>query len=532
MALLDEIKALDAITELPRGQKALVFYSEGPEYWPHFRGLLRELLITYRCPFLYIASSAEDPGLRIRDPLVRTFQIGQGGARVNLFKSLAADIMVLTMPDLARLTLPRSPDCRHYVYVFHSPVSTHMIYRDGAFDHYDTIFCVGPHHHAEIRRREEMAGLPAKRLFHHGYGRLDELLQEEAARDRGPSHASRIGQVLLAPSWGPFGILETIGESVVSALLDAGHRVVVRPHPQTMRLSRRAIDDLQARFATHERFMLETDMASKESFFASDVVVSDWSGAALEFAFARLRPVVFVDTPRKVNNPEWELHGLDPLEAEIRPRIGAVVPPGDQHALTAAVAAAIRDGAGWSERIRAERDRWIFNVGQSSRAGARELARMTFNAALGDDGKPEDLDARCHAFAASKLAVAEGGSSAGSLVSLLDRLLKCDDDFDVETLQHLEALCRPIDVLKRLNRDYDDRFRKALPGSPVAEAAVFPAMAYVLIRAARGIGPGQPDLALKFLNTAGNVLNANATVGGAAGAAAFESLLARTTDEI
>ena len=33
-------------------------------------------------------------------------------------------------------------------------------------------------------------------------------------------------------------------------------------------------------------------------------MVSDWSGVAMEFAFGLERPVLFIDVPRKTNNPE------------------------------------------------------------------------------------------------------------------------------------------------------------------------------------------------------------------------------------
>lgn len=51
-------------------------------------------------------------------------------------------------------------------------------------------------------------------------------------------------------------------------------------------------------------------------------MVSDWSDAALEYAFCRESPVLFVDVPRKVNNPAWQEIGLEPIEASIRDKIG------------------------------------------------------------------------------------------------------------------------------------------------------------------------------------------------------------------
>ena len=526
MALADDIKAFEAIAELPRGRKALVFYSEGPAYWPHLKGIVRELVTVQRCPLLYVTSSPEDPGLKIRDPLVRSFNIGSGGFRKNFFKEIEADIMALTMPDLAQLSLPRSAGCGHYAYLFHSPVSTHMIYREGAFDHYDTIFCVGPHHEAEIRRREEMTGITAKRLFPHGYSRLDELLAEDARRQAAAAKDDGPAQVLVAPSWGPSGLLETVGAEMVGALLEAGYRVVVRPHPQTMRLSRARIDELSSRFADQPLFVLETDMSSKASFFDSDVVVSDWSGAALEYAFARLRPVVFVDTPRKVNNPNWQSLGIAPLEDSIRSEIGVVVPADQPSELASAVASVIADAQTYSDRIRAFRRSSIFNEGASDAVAARELARMTFDVSLGDEGEPEGVESRAAAFANSAL---DSGDDTGSLRAFLKEIVG-EATLDAAALRRLEALCRRVDVQKRLHADYDPDFRKPTPQSAAADPNAMPALICALLRAAQDCG--ERGLSLKFLGSADNALGLYAAAGGVRGIAALESLIARTSDRV
>ena len=107
-----------------------------------------------------------------------------------------------------------------------------MIYEPDGFDHYDTVCCVGPYMVDEIRRREEMYGLPAKELVEHGYGRLDAIL-ESAATPPALCAASGPPVVLIAPSWGPTCIFETCGEQLVRVLLDAGYEVIARPHPMT-----------------------------------------------------------------------------------------------------------------------------------------------------------------------------------------------------------------------------------------------------------------------------------------------------------
>ena len=109
----------------------------------------------------------------------------------------------MTLPDLGNLWLKRSVHPVEYVYVFHSMNSTHTSYRRGAFDNFDTILCVGPHHVDEIRKAEEVYGLPAKRLVEHGSTKLDRLLAEfgdattiGAARDASCARGADVGREL------------------------------------------------------------------------------------------------------------------------------------------------------------------------------------------------------------------------------------------------------------------------------------------------------------------------------------------------
>ena len=59
------------------------------------------------------------------------------------------------MLDLNNFELKRSINPVHYVYLFHTLGSTHMVDHDNSYDHYDTILCAGPHQKKEIQIREK-----------------------------------------------------------------------------------------------------------------------------------------------------------------------------------------------------------------------------------------------------------------------------------------------------------------------------------------------------------------------------------------
>ena len=53
-------------------------------------------------------------------------------------------------------------------------------------------------------------------------------------------------------------------------------------------------------------FNYDKNVGFLDSFHNSDFMISDWSGVALEYAFGLLKPVLFVDVPKKVQNDEYE----------------------------------------------------------------------------------------------------------------------------------------------------------------------------------------------------------------------------------
>ena len=361
---------------LPPRDREIVFYSEGADYWVFFESVVDSLVHRHGRTICYLTSDPHDPVLHLTDPKVRAFYIGDGSAMIFLFQGLQAGLMITTMPDLGAFHIKRSRYPVHYAYLHHSAVSTHMIYRKGAFDQFDSILCAGPHHMEETRQWERLNGLPAKQLFAHGYGPLDALLKAAAERPAPPRTGEGGLRVLVAPSWGPDGLLETCGKELIEILLAADHHVTARPHPRTRQLRPQVLEDLGARFGEYSGFKLDEDWSSQEPLLDAHIMISDWSGVAMEFAFGLERPVLFVDVPHKVNNPEYTRLNAVPLEVAIREEIGSVLPVGRLGEAPAVVAALCRDSEAISERARIHRNKWIYNAGKSGIHGAEIIVEL------------------------------------------------------------------------------------------------------------------------------------------------------------
>lgn len=364
--------------QLPRERRRVVFYSEGAPYWTHLHGLLERFLDVADVPVCYFSSGHSDPGLSFSHPNLKAFLIDEGWVRDWFFANVDTDLMVMTMPDLHQYQLKRSRHNVHYVYAQHSLVSQHMAYKPGAFDHFDTIFCAGPHHVAEIRALEEQRGTPAKNLVEHGYQRLDEILAKRSD-DNLSTTIPETPHVLIAPSWGPNGIIEKLGNPPIEALLQAGIRVTLRPHPQTIRKSRQTVESIVQRHRQNPLFRFDDDASSAASLQASDVMISDWSGAATDYAFALGKPVVFIDMPPKVNNPDYEQLNIEPFESRIRSLVGEIVAETEASNLIEVVHRLIHSSADTDMRTVAADH--VFNIGRSSDIGATALQQILMESA-------------------------------------------------------------------------------------------------------------------------------------------------------
>lgn len=358
-----------ALASLHREEKAVVFYSERAGDFKYFEGIFLETLERSSVAVYYLTSDPLDPMLA--DPAGRWkgFYFGWLLPLVLLF--LNRKVLVMTLPDLDRYHIRRSVRGVQHVYVFHALVSTHMVYRFGAFDHYDTVLCAGPHQVAELRRAEEIYGLPPKRLAEVGYPWLDRLIAVRKRIDESASSSGVGPKVLIAPSWGRHNILESCLEEITAPLSRLGYSVVIRPHPQWVRQNPREIKRISRQFGSRENVEVDLGPLSDQALMETDVLVTDWSGIALEYAFAAERPVLFIDVPSKVNNPRHEELGMTPLEMRLRNRIGKVVTLQAVDQIDREIRGLIERRDSYRDCILKEREQAVFHLGRSSSVGAQ-----------------------------------------------------------------------------------------------------------------------------------------------------------------
>lgn len=270
---------------------------------------------------------------------------------------------------LAKWNVPKAAE--FVVHMPHSLVSLHAAYTPGAFDHYTQLFSAGPHHTREWEAMDRIAGRSPRQSFSVGYTKLDSLLQ---AFHQSKLKAGTHKQVLLAPSWGRTNILEMIGLQLIQALLSSGFEVILRPHPLQMYAPITRI--IAEACENNPNFCIENPASTQSSLYTADLMISDYSGVALEFAFLRLRPVLFIDVPPKISNPEWSVFGEPMVEMALRPKLGQVLPPTSLDAILEAAVSLAGSGDAYEQQLLAVRNENLYNYGSAQVTACQQIDRL------------------------------------------------------------------------------------------------------------------------------------------------------------
>ncbi len=364
--------------KLPADWRNIVIYSESGQDWHYFEPLITVLNDDLKRKVTYITSDPRDTGLSRQHELFRCIYIPEGFFLTLHFNFQKADVVVMTMMDLGNFQLKRSINPVHYIYLFHSLGSTHMVDHANSYDAYDSLFCVGPHHVSELRKREQMMGLKPRNLIAYGHPRLEDLLVVAMSYQLSATQAeaSSTITVLIAPTWGDQSIFNTCGDELTGLLLAAGYRVIVRPHYQTLKMTPGVIENLRAKYGAHENFEYQDRMGESDSLFRSDILICDWSAMAIEYALGLEKPVLFIDLPRRVRNPDWQALEIEPLEVAFRPLAGAIVSPQKLDEVPQKIDQLLQDQDSFRQRMQKLRAQMVFNIGNSIQVGAAEIARL------------------------------------------------------------------------------------------------------------------------------------------------------------
>ena len=144
----------------------------------------------------------------------------------------------------------------------------------------------------------------------------------------------------------------------------------------TIKKSNDIVQKIEKKFQKNTHFKLELDIKNSDSFFLSDCMISDWSGVAIEYAFALEKPVLYVDVPKKINNPDYSDLEIVPLEEKIRSQIGTTISPLDLSDLSSKIENLCLNINQNKKNIQTLREETVFNLGKSAKIGAEYISQL------------------------------------------------------------------------------------------------------------------------------------------------------------
>jgi Putative glycosyl/glycerophosphate transferases involved in teichoic acid biosynthesis TagF/TagB/EpsJ/RodC len=232
---------------------------------------------------LYLTAEQDDPLLNEQYLNIKAEFAGSGNktfARMNMLK---ADVVLSSTPGLDVYQWKRSRDVKWYTHVFHAANDV-TLYRMFGIDYYDALLLSGEYQIREIRELEALRHLPEKELLLAGLPHMDALRERLLCAAPVPEHETT---VLLAPSWGPSGILSKYGSNIIERLLETGFHVIIRPHPQSFISENDMLSSLIRKYPESEHLQWDRSIDNFDVLHRSDILISDFSGV-----FFRLHPGV------------------------------------------------------------------------------------------------------------------------------------------------------------------------------------------------------------------------------------------------
>lgn len=344
----------------------LVFYSEQSGFYKYYSGMIDYICDHSDIDIHYITSDPDDAIFKDSRPQIKPYFIASDKRLIPLFMRLDCKMCVMTTPDLEKYHLKRSRVNKNieYVYTFHGMGSTALTLRKGALDWYDTVFAVGVDSVNEIRDAEELYKTPKKRLVETGYPLIGELIEKYESTEHKKNERPRI---LIAPSWQPDNIIDSCIDDILGELAKTDYEIIVRPHPQQVRHEPEKFRIMAEKFKDNKNIEIQTDFSSNNPIMESDILITDWSDISWEFAFVTKRPVLFVNTPMKVMNTEWEKIKTKPINITLRNVIGVSLEPTETARINTVIAEMLSSSEKYREVITDTLNEHVFNVTKSGK---------------------------------------------------------------------------------------------------------------------------------------------------------------------
>ena len=110
--------------------------------------------------------------------------------------------------------------------------------------------------------------------------------------------------------------------------------------------------------------------------YDSHVMITDWSGAGIEYGMGLEKPVLYIDVPPKLRNAAYRELEIEPFESFVRERIGSILSPEKLADAPGVVRGLLENRQQFRDQVRSLRRDSVFNLGSSAKVGAIAVAQI------------------------------------------------------------------------------------------------------------------------------------------------------------
>ena len=103
------------------------------------------------------------------------------------------------------------------------------------------------------------------------------------------------------------------------------------------------------------------------------MIITDWSDISFEYAYTTCKPVLFIDTPMKVMNPEYKKIDTEPINIWMRNVIGETLKLDEIGKVNETVERMLDSAEMYHEKIDNFAHEYLYNMGHSAEVGAKYI---------------------------------------------------------------------------------------------------------------------------------------------------------------
>ena len=228
--------------------------------------------------------------------------------REFVFLTLKLKILYTSTPDLDHSIFKKSKfsKCK-YVYLSHTPVSKTMIYNNNSFDSFDAVQCTSKYHLKEMneiifKRNLKTRAFKSKYLF------IKKLIEKN-------KHQNSEIDVLIAPSWNSSFYKLGCHILLKKLLIENKISFKLRVHPMSFIKKEISIKEIK-------QLDIPIDSLNMLNLFKYKYLITDWSGAFIEYAMIFKKKAFLINTPKKIVNQNYLKYENQPIEITLRNILG------------------------------------------------------------------------------------------------------------------------------------------------------------------------------------------------------------------